>query len=99
MEVENENESQLISTRKDAQPSRIQLDEDSVTKLEEVFLRFNVFGQEGEELDSEIMEGEENESTVRSDTKKLVSIATNNVSTALIENDLLSAQTRGVSMV
>ena len=89
MEVENEDEGQLISTRKDAQPSRIQLDEDSVTKLEEVFLRFNVFGVEGEELDSEIMEGEKNESTVRSDTKQLVSIATNDVSTALIENDLL----------
>ena len=99
MDVENEDKGQMISTRKDAQPSRIQLDEDSVTKLEEVFSRFNVFGLEGEELDGEIMEGEENESIMRSDKKQLVSIATNDVSTAAIESDLLSAQTRRVSMV
>jgi hypothetical protein len=37
LEIENEDEDQLISTRKDAQPSRIRLDKDSVTKLEEVF--------------------------------------------------------------
>ena len=55
----------MISTRKDAQPSRIQLDEDSVTELEEVFSRFNVFGLEGEELDGEIMEGEEDESIMK----------------------------------
>ena len=99
LEIENEDEDQLISTRKDAQPSRIRLDEDSVTKLEEVFKRFNVFGLEGEQLDGDIMEEEENESTERSETKQLVSLATNDVSTAEIENDLLSAQTRGVSMV
>ena len=99
MDVENEDEGQMISTRKDAQPSRIRLDEDSVTKLEEVFSRFNVFGLEGEELDGEIMGGEEDESIMRSDKKQLVSIATNDVSTAAIESDLLSAQTRGVSMV
>ena len=99
LDVENEDEGQMISTRKDAQPSRIQLDEDSVTKLEEVFSRFNVFGLEGEELDGEIMEGEEDESIMRSEKKQLVSIATNDVSTAAIESDLLSAQTRGVSMV
>ena len=82
----------MISTRKDAQPSRIRLDEDSVTKLEEVFSRFNVFGLEGEELDGKIMEGEEDESIMRSDKKQLVSIATNDVSTAAIESDLLSVQ-------
>ena len=65
MDVENEEEGQMISTRKDAQPSRIQLDEDSVTELEEVFSRFNVFGLEGEELDGEIMEGEEDESIMK----------------------------------
>ena len=99
LDVENEDEGQMISTRKDTQPSRIQLDEDSVTKLEEVFSRFNVFGQEGEELDGEIMEGGEDQSIMRSDKKQLVSIVTNDVSTAAIESDLLSAQTRGVSMV
>ena len=36
-----------------------------MTKLEEVFLRFNVFGLEGKELDGEIMEGEESESIER----------------------------------
>ena len=61
LDVENEDEGQMISRRKDAQPSRIQLDEDSVTKLEEVFSRFNVFDLEGEELDCKIMEGEEDE--------------------------------------
>ena len=65
MDVENEEEGQMIFTRKDAQPSRIQLDEDSVTELEEVFSRFNVFGLEGEELDGEIMEGEEDESIMK----------------------------------
>ena len=100
LEVENEDEGQQISTRKDAQPSRIRLDEDSVTKLEDVFSRFNVFGLEGEEpVGEEIMEGEESQSAVRRDSKQLVSIATNDVSTSVIENDLLSAQTRGVSLV
>ena len=99
LEIENEDEDQLISTRKDAQPSRIRLDKDSVTKLEEVFKRFTVFGLEGEELDGEIMEEEKSESIERSETKQLASLAINDVSTAKIENDLLSAQTRGVSMV
>ena len=45
------------------------------------------------------MEGEENESIMRSDTKQFVSIATNDVSTTATESDLLSAQTKGVSMV
>jgi hypothetical protein len=70
-----------------------------VTKLEQVFKRFNVFGLEGEELHGEIMEEEKNESIERSETKQLVSLTANDVSTAEIENDLLSAQTRGVSMV
>jgi hypothetical protein len=45
------------------------------------------------------MEEEKSESIERSETKQLVSLAINDVSTAKIENDLLSAQTRGVSMV
>lgn len=43
LDLEKANDCDIISSRKDAQPTRMRLDEEAVKKLKDQFTRFNVF--------------------------------------------------------
>ncbi|CAB3991828.1 Hypothetical predicted protein, partial [Paramuricea clavata] len=95
-----------ISTRKDAQPGRVSVDENAVSDLKELFLRFNVFKintfdpLDGYVALEEIAENVENEGErMDVDMHQLTSLATNDVATGDIQHDMLTAQQRGQQMV
>ena len=95
-----------ISTRKDAQPGRVSVDESAVSGLKELFLRFNVFKintfdpLDGYVALEEIAENVENEGErMEVDMHQLTSLATNDVATDDIQHDMLTAQQRGQQMV
>ena len=91
-----------ISTRKDAQPGRVSVDESAVSGLKELFLRFNVFKintfdpLDGYVALEEIAENVENEGErMEVDMHQLTSLATNDVATDDIQHDMLTALQRG----
>ena len=89
---------QNISTRKDAQQSRKRLDTDTVESLKTQFTRFDVFkipvSEKGIPIIQQDCDMQEGESRLQ-----LTSIATNDVATTEIQQDMLSAENMGMQLV
>ena len=89
---------QNISTRKDAQQSRKRLDTDTVESLKTQFTRFDVFkipvSEKGIPIIQQDCDMQEGESRLQ-----LTSIATNDVATTEIQQDMLSAENMGIQLV
>ena len=89
---------QSISTRKDAQQSRKRLDTDTVESLKNQFTRFDVFkiplSEKGIPIIPQDCDMQEGESRLQ-----LTSIATNDVATTEIQQDMLSAENMGIQLV
>ena len=88
---------QNISTRKDAQQSRRKLDTETVEGLKNQFTRFDVFKIPVSEKGVPIIP---QDSDMQEESRlQLTSIATNDVATSEIQQDMLSAENRGRQLV
>ena len=110
LDLENES-NDTISTRKDTQPGRVKIDECAVKSLEEQFIRFNLFkidtvdcldqhialGNEAAEEMAQQRVGTDGSNTP--EVKQLTSLATNDVATDDIQQDILTAKKRGQELV
>jgi hypothetical protein len=84
--LEDEDDSEDISTRKEFLPSRMLMAEEAVQSLVKQFVRFKVFNVH-------IQSAEDSEDTTS--VINLTSLATKDVASEEIENDLLTAFERG----
>ena len=90
---------EAISTRKDALPSHVRSDEESVKKLASEFMRCDVFGAKlaaSQAKDPIDMIDEESDEVPEG---VLISLASKDVATSEIKDDLFSARSRGAVLV